>query len=89
MKLPIGPDIPEGEKRLAYFFQLGEDVGINVALSRDDKSAIADRAGKTKSEPDDVSKVLLADADDKVFRLDRVDAQDCASLNELAALRHE
>jgi hypothetical protein len=71
--------------------------GINVALSKDDKSAIVrlERVriwnGKKPDEDDDLW--LTSGADDKIFRLDRVEAQECASLvtdrEELAALRQK
>jgi hypothetical protein len=71
--------------------------GLNVALSKDDKSAIVrlERVriwnGKKPDEDDDLW--LTSGADDKIFRLDRVEAQECASLvtdrEELAALRQK
>jgi hypothetical protein len=71
--------------------------GINVAPSKDDKSAIVrlERVriwnGKKPDEDDDLW--LTSGADDKIFRLDRVEAQECASLvtdrEELAALRQK
>ena len=44
--------------------------------------------------PDEEAReALTAGADDKIFRLDRTDARDCASLvtdrKELAAIRHK
>ncbi len=74
-----------------------EGGGINVALSRDDKSAIV-RLERIvvwqNNKPDeDAQEALLAGADDKIFRLDRADSRECASLvtdrKELAALRHK
>jgi len=46
------------------------------------------------NKPDDeAGEALLAGADDKIFRLDRTDTRDCASLvtdrGELAAIRHK
>jgi hypothetical protein len=70
-----------------------EGGGINVALSTDSKSAIVrlERIVVWKNnKPDENGQAVLAGADDKIFRLDRVDAQECASLvsdsQELAAL---
>ncbi len=74
-----------------------EGGGINVALSKDDKSAIV-RLQKiviwTRNKPDDeASDALVAGADDRIFRVDRADASECAELvtdrKELAALRHK
>ena len=70
--------------------------GIDVALSKDDKSAIIrlDRitVWQRNKPDDDAADALTAGADDKIFRLDRADARDCAELvtdrKELAALRH-
>ncbi|MES5481772.1 hypothetical protein QMZ05_03375 [Bradyrhizobium sp. INPA03-11B] len=81
-------------------FECGVDCeggGISVALSKDDKSAIARLASIrmwNRNRPDDdASEELLAGADDKIFRLDRADARECAELvtdrKELAALRHK
>jgi len=74
-----------------------EGGGINVALSKDDKSAIIRLERITiwqRNKPDDeAGDALLAGADDKVFRLDRADMRDCASLvtdrKALAAIRHK
>ena len=69
--------------------------GINVAMSKDDKSAIV-RVERVRiwqnSKPDaELSDELVGGADDKVFRLDRADIRECASLvtdrKELAAIR--
>jgi hypothetical protein len=68
--------------------------GIGIAVSKDDKSAII-RLERIRiwqnSKPDDEGSELVAGTDDKVFRLDRVDTRECASLvtdrKELAALR--
>ncbi|SEC83142.1 hypothetical protein [Bradyrhizobium erythrophlei] len=74
-----------------------EGGGITVALSKDDKSAIA-RLGRivvwNRNKPDDdAGEALLAGADDKIFRVDRADLGECAELvtdrKELAALRHK
>ena len=71
--------------------------GIGVALSKDDKSAIVRLERITvwrRNKPDDdAADALHAGADDKIFRLDRADAGECAELvtdrKELAALRHK
>jgi hypothetical protein len=71
--------------------------GIDVALSKDDKSAIIKleqvRIWQHNKPDDDAEMSLVAGADDKMFRLDRTDDRDCASLvtdrKELAALRHK
>ncbi|MBH5401649.1 hypothetical protein HZZ13_28240 [Bradyrhizobium sp. CNPSo 4010] len=74
-----------------------EGGGIGVALSRDDKSAIVRlervRVWQNNKPDDDAEHSLTAGADDKIFRLDRTDDSECASLvtdrKELAALRHK
>lgn len=74
-----------------------EGGGIGVALSKDDKSAIVRLAGVRvwqNNKPDDDAELsLVAGADDGIFRLDRTDNKECASLvtdrKELAALRHK
>jgi len=71
--------------------------GIEVALSKDDKSAVIRLERITvwqRNKPDDEpTDLLTAGADDKVFRLDRADNGECAELvtdrKELAALRHK
>jgi hypothetical protein len=71
--------------------------GINVARSKNDKSAIVrlDRIVVwNRNKPDDeAGNALSAGADDKAFRVDRTDTGDCAELvtdrNELAAIRHK
>jgi hypothetical protein len=74
-----------------------EGGGINVALSKDDKSVIV-RLGRIvvwgRNKPDDeASDSLVSGADDKIFRVDRADQRECAELvtdrEELAALRHK
>jgi hypothetical protein len=71
--------------------------GIGVALSKDDKSAVV-RLERVRiwqnSKPDEeAGDALVAGADDAMFRLDRVEARECASLvtdrKELAALRRK
>jgi hypothetical protein len=73
-----------------------EGGGINVALSKDGKSAIIhlERIVMWRNDkPDDDGEAPLAGADDKIIRLDREDAQGCASFvtgsKELAELRHK
>jgi hypothetical protein len=74
-----------------------EGGGINVALSKNDKSAVIRLERITiwqRNKPDDeAGDALLAGADDKIFRQDRADSQDCAALvadrKELAAIRHK
>lgn len=71
--------------------------GIDVAVSKDDKSAIIRLDRITvwdHNKPDEeAGEALLAGADDKIFRLDRTDTSECASLvterKELAAIRHK
>ncbi|WP_456640261.1 hypothetical protein [Bradyrhizobium sp. USDA 10063] len=74
-----------------------EGGGINVALSKDDKSAII-RLERIRiwdrNKPDqEAEDALVAGADDKIFRVDRADAEECAELvtdrRELAAIRHK
>ena len=71
--------------------------GIDVAMSKDDKSAMV-RVERVRiwqnSKPDEEpSDALVGGADDKVFRLDRADIRECASLvtdrNELAEIRRK
>lgn len=70
--------------------------GIVVAMSKDDKSAII-RLERVRiwqnNKPDEEAEDSLAGADDRIFRLDRVAARECASLmtdrKELAAIRHK
>ena len=74
-----------------------EGGGINVALAKDDKSAIIRLEHIVvwnRNKPDDEARdALSAGADDKVFRVDRTDTGDCAELvtdrKELAAIRHK
>lgn len=71
--------------------------GLDVALSKDNKSAIIrlDRitVWQRNKPDDDAADALLAGADDKIFRLDRAEPRECAELvtdrKELAALRHK
>ena len=71
--------------------------GIEVALSKDDKSTLVRlesvRVWQNNKPDDDAEQSLVAGADDKIFRLDRTDNAECASLvtnrKELAALRHK
>ena len=74
-----------------------EGGGINVALSKDDKSAIIRleriRMWNRNKPDDEAADALLAGADDKIFRVDRADVRECAELvtdrQELAALHHK
>ncbi|QQO19968.1 hypothetical protein JJB98_08630 [Bradyrhizobium diazoefficiens] len=74
-----------------------EGGGIGVALSKDDKSAIVRlariRVWQNNKPDDDAEESLVSGADDRIFRLDRTDNGECASLvadrKELAALRHK
>ena len=71
--------------------------GISVILNKDNASVIVKldriRIWKGKDPDDSASTALEGGADDKVFRLDRADANECAILvtdrKELAALRHK
>jgi hypothetical protein len=74
-----------------------EGGGIDIALSKDDRSAIVRLERITiwqRNKPDaEAGDALLAGADDRIFRLDRTDTHDCAALvtdrKELAAIRHK
>jgi len=74
-----------------------EGGGIEVGLSRDNKSAIIRleqvRVWQNNKPDDEAEQSLVAGADDRIFRLDRADNSECASLvtdrRELAALRHK
>ncbi|QWG15683.1 hypothetical protein KMZ29_06555 [Bradyrhizobium sediminis] len=71
--------------------------GIVVAMSKDDKSAIIRlervRIWQNNKPDEEAEDSLVAGADDRIFRLDRVEARECASLvtdrKELAAIRHK
>lgn len=74
-----------------------EGGSIGVALAKDGKSAIV-RVGRVRvwrnDKPDsETEESLVAGSDDGIFRLDRTDTNECASLitdrEELAALRHK
>lgn len=73
-----------------------EGGGIEVAM-KDDKSALIRleriRIWERNKPDDDASNDLVAGADDKIFRVDRVDLHECSELvtdrKELAALRHK
>src|SRR5882757_8535789 len=58
--------------------------GIGVALSKDDKSAIIRlervRIWQNNKPDEEAGDSLVAGADDKIFRLDRIDTRECASL---------
>ncbi|MBB4261286.1 MULTISPECIES: hypothetical protein [unclassified Bradyrhizobium] len=74
-----------------------EGGGIGVALSKDDKSTIVRlervRVWQNNKPDDEAERSLVGGADDWIFRLDRTDNSECASLvtdrKELAALRHK
>jgi len=71
--------------------------GINVNLAQDNAYVIVTLSGiriwKGKDNDDGAATELKAGADDKVFHLDRVNVNECASLatnrKELAAMRHK
>lgn len=71
--------------------------GLDVALSKDDKSATVRlervRIWRRNSPDDEAADDLVAGADDKIFRVDRTDLRECAELvtnrKELAAIRHK
>ena len=71
--------------------------GIGVALSKDDRSTIVRlervRVWQNNKPDEEAGDSLVAGADDKIFRLDRVNGRECASLvtdrKELAALRRK
>ena len=72
-------------------------ICININLAQDNASVIVKlesiRIWKGKDYDEDAATSLQAGADDKVFRLDRTNMNDCASLaanrKELAAMRHK
>ncbi len=71
--------------------------GISVKLAKDNASVIVKldeiRIWKDNAPDDEAIHELKSGADDKVFRLDRADVNECASLandrKELAAMRHK
>ena len=71
--------------------------GIEVAVSKDDSSAIVRldrvRIWQNNKPDEEAEDSLVAGADDGIFRLDRADTRECASLvidrKELAAIRHK
>jgi hypothetical protein len=71
--------------------------GIGVALSKDDKSAIVRlervRIWQRNKPDEEAGDDLVAGADDRIFRVDRIDTRECAELvtnrKELAAIRHK
>lgn len=71
--------------------------GLEAAMAQDDKSAIirleSIRIWQNNKPDDEAEHALVAGADDKMFRLDRADNRECASLvtdrKELAALRRK
>jgi hypothetical protein len=91
--------IADGEGRQLQF-GCGVDCdggGIGVALSNDDKSTLVSvervRIWQHNKPDEDASGDLVGGADDKLFRLDRTELRECASLvtdrKELAALRRK
>ena len=74
----------DGKKELS--FGCGAECGgggLEIAMSKDDRSAIVklDAIGVyDRKHPDDVTVMLEGGADDKVFRLDRVDNSECVEL---------
>ena len=74
-----------------------EGGGIEVAMSKDDKSALIRleriRIWERNKPDDDASNDLVAGADDKIFRVDRTELRECAELvtdrKELAAIRRK
>jgi hypothetical protein len=74
-----------------------EGGGLEAAMSKDDKSAVIRleriRIWQNNKPDDEAEDALVAGADDKIFRLDRADNKECASLvtdrKELAALRRK
>jgi hypothetical protein len=72
------------------------DGGLEIALSKDDKSAIVRLTAIAiwnRKTPDGDIESLQGGADDKVFRVDRVDSKECAELlsnrEELASLQQK
>ena len=92
----IVPENTNGEIRLGCGVDC-EGGGIEVAVSKDDKSAIIRleriRIWQNNKPDDEAEHALVAGTDDKIFRLDRADNRECASLatdrKELAALRRK
>src|ERR1700754_3205140 len=74
-----------------------EGGGLNVAVAKDDKSAIIRleriRIWQNNKPDDEAEHSLVAGADDKIFRLDPACNRECASLvtdrKELAAIRRK
>jgi hypothetical protein len=71
--------------------------GLEAEMSQDDKSAVIRleriRVWQNNKPDDEAEGALVAGGDDKIFRLDRADNRECASLvtdrKELAALRRK
>jgi len=103
IKDPDNPDIPPEDrvtKPTGIDFECDVDCdggGVNVTLSNNDNSVIVTldhiRIWKGDSPDAKAAGALRAGQDDKVFRLDRTSASECASLvadrKELAAMRHK
>jgi len=89
--------IEDGAKEI--HFNCDEDcggVGLDIAMSKDSKSVIVHLESIPiwdRKHPDGEAQTLEAGADDKVFRLDRVDNAECAELlrgnKELASLQRK
>jgi hypothetical protein len=71
--------------------------GLEIAMTSDNKSTMIRlervRIWRSNKPDEEAADALVAGADDRVFRLDRVSLKDCTSLvtdrKELAALRHK
>ena len=71
--------------------------GLEIGLTSDSKSTMIRlervRIWRSNKPDEEAADALVAGADDRVFRLDRVSLKDCTSLvtdrKELAALRHK
>jgi hypothetical protein len=91
----VAEDAP-GEIRLGCGVDC-DGGGLQAAVSKDDKSAVIRlervRIWQNNKPDDEAEHSLVAGSDDKIFRLDRVDNRECASLvtdrKEIAALRRK
>ncbi len=94
IKLLMTVEIPPDENTTSYSFRLGvkyhhrsgdfdSSGGCGHVIAEDAGNEIRFGSGDS----------LVAGADDKIFRLDRIDTRECASLvtdrKELAAIRHK
>jgi hypothetical protein len=72
-------------------------AAASIAMAKDDTAAIIRlervRIWQNNKPDEEAGDSLVAGADDKIFRLDRIDTRECASLvtdrKELAAIRHK